>query len=142
MTAETATDTKPPAQPRPKGTVVTYLNLKDAAAASEFYQRAFAAQEVARIPGSDGVRLLHCHLYLNDGSLMISDFWPEQGFPYVAPAGYTITLMVKDVDAWFRRAVDAGCEVKMPVETMFWGDRCCELSDPFGVRWAMNEGAA
>ena len=47
--------------------------------------------------------------------------------------------MVKDIDAWFKRAVDAGCEVKMPVETMFWGDRYCELSDPFGVRWAMNQ---
>jgi uncharacterized glyoxalase superfamily protein PhnB len=141
MTTDTATDLKPPANARPKGTVVPYLNLKDANAASEFYQKAFGAQEVQRMPGQDGKRLLHCHLYINDGSLMISDFWPESGFPYVAPAGYTITLIVKDIDAWFKRAVDAGCEVRMAVETMFWGDRYCELTDPFGVRWAMNQGA-
>jgi uncharacterized glyoxalase superfamily protein PhnB len=142
MSNETATAAKPPANAKPKGTVIPYLTLKDASAASEFYQKAFGAQEVQRMPGQDGKRLIHCHLYINDGSLMLSDFWPEHGFPYVAPAGYAITLIVTDIDAWFKRAVDAGCEVKIPVETMFWGDRYGELMDPFGVRWAMNQGAA
>jgi uncharacterized glyoxalase superfamily protein PhnB len=139
---DTAADTKPPANAKPKGTVVPYLTLKDASAASEFYQRAFGAQEIQRTPGEDGKRLIHCHLYINDGSLMLSDFWPEHGYAYVAPAGYTITLLVDDIDAWFKRAVDAGCTAKMAPQTMFWGDRYGELTDPFGVRWAMNQAAA
>ena len=40
-----------------------------------------------------------------------------------------------------RRAVEAGAEVIMPVEKMFWGDRYGQLRDPFGVIWSMNEPA-
>ena len=43
-----------------------------------------------------------------------------------------------EIDAWWKRAVDAGCEVTMPLDVMFWGDRYGQLRDPFGVSWAMN----
>ena len=125
-----------------KGGIVTYMQLSDAAAASAFYQKAFGAEEKTRMLHPDGRRIIHCHLYINDGSVMLNDAFPEQGMPLEAPQSFTLTLMVTDIDAWFKRAVDAGCTVKMPVETMFWGDRYCELTDPFGVRWAMNQGAA
>ena len=29
----------------------------------------------------------------------------------------------QDIDAAWKRAVEAGCEVVMPLEVMFWGDR-------------------
>ena len=141
MTTETVTATKPQANPAPKGSLVPYLMLKDAAGASAFYQRAFGAEEVARMPAADGVKLIHVHLYLNGHSLMLNDPMPESGYPYVAPGGYTLTLMVDDIDSWFKRAVDAGATVAMPVETMFWGDRYGQVVDPFGVRWALNQGA-
>jgi hypothetical protein len=51
----------------------------------------------------------------------------------------SLTLMVDDIDAWWRRAVDAGAEIVMPVEQMFWGARYGQLRDPFGVVWAMNQ---
>ena len=44
---------------------------------------------------------------------------------------------MKDVDAWWKRAVDAGCEIAMPLERQFWGDRYGQVRDPFGVTWAM-----
>ena len=44
---------------------------------------------------------------------------------------------MKDVDAWWKRAVDAGCEIAMPLEKQFWGDRYGQVRDPFGVTWAM-----
>lgn len=134
-------DTKPAVQPKPLNSLVPYIHVADADGASRFYQKAFAAREVARMPDASGDKLAHCHLYLNGGSLMMSDCFPEVGIPHQQPAGFTLTLMVEDIDAWFKRAVDAGCEVTAPVETMFWGDRYGELRDPFGVRWAMNEGA-
>ena len=43
-----------------------------------------------------------------------------------------------DIDRWFQRAVDAGCEVTTPLQVMFWGDRWGAVRDPFGVHWAMN----
>jgi uncharacterized glyoxalase superfamily protein PhnB len=72
---------------------------------------------------------------------MLSDAFPDQGMPLETPQGFTLTLMVDDIDRWFKRAAEAGCEVTTPVATMFWGDRYGALKDPFGVNWAMNEGA-
>jgi uncharacterized glyoxalase superfamily protein PhnB len=56
---------------------------------------------------------------------------------------FTMTVVVpSDVDTWWKRAVAAGCEVTMPLERQFWGDRYGTLRDPFGVNWAFNEPAA
>jgi PhnB protein len=46
-------------------------------------------------------------------------------------------LYVNDVDAAFKRAVDAGAKVDMPLADMFWGDRYGKLTDPFGHTWSM-----
>src|SRR5262252_8338185 len=47
----------------------------------------------------------------------------------------TLFLYVPDVDAAFKRAVDAGATVVMPVADMFWGDRFGKVKDPFGHHW-------
>jgi uncharacterized glyoxalase superfamily protein PhnB len=122
-----------------KGGIVVYMQLSDAVRASAFYQQAFGAEEKTRMLHPDGKRLIHCHLWINDASIMLNDPFPEQGMPLEAPAAFTLTLMVDDIDTWFQRAADAGCEVISPVAKMFWGARYGALKDPFGVSWAMNE---
>ena len=72
---------------------------------------------------------------------MLNDPMPEHGYPLQAPQGYTLTLIVDDIDRWFFRAVDAGAKIVVPVATMFRGDRHGQVMDPFGVRWAMRESA-
>jgi PhnB protein len=49
----------------------------------------------------------------------------------------TLTLYVTDVDKAFNQAVAAGAKPDMPPTNMFWGDRFCKLTDPFGHMWAM-----
>jgi len=44
---------------------------------------------------------------------------------------------VDDCDAVFQRAVEAGCEVRMPLQDMFWGDRYGLLADPYGHVWSV-----
>ena len=129
-----------PANPPQKG-VIPYLNVVGAADAVELYQKAFGAVEVRRMPSDDGVRLIHSHLVINEGSLMISDCFPESGYAHQPSHSFTMQLVVDDIDAWFRRAVDAGLEVTNPVALMFWGDRWGSLKDRFGVHWAMNQPA-
>ena len=121
----------------PKG-VVPYLSIENASKVAAFYEKAFGAKEVFRIPVDDKGRTMHIHLHLNGGSLMLSDSYPEHGCPAKTPQGFTLTLSVDDIDAWWARATAAGAEVVMPVEKMFWGDRYGQLRDPFGVMWAMN----
>lgn len=113
-----------------------------AADAITFYSAAFGATEQARMLADDGKRLMHAHLIINGGSLMLHDEFPE----YVDPAdddsgpprGLTLHLQVDDADAWFDRAVAAGATVKMPVADQFWGDRYGQVADPFGFRWSIG----
>ena len=126
----------PSANPQMIG-VVPHMVLSDASAASAFYQRAFGAVEVGRMPSEDGKKLIHCHLRINGGSLTIMDrMRDEDPGP---PRNVDLILAVDDIDAWWDRAVKAGAEVVMPVQKMFWGDRYGQLRDPFGVLWSLDE---
>ena len=123
--------------PQVKGGVVPYLTV-GVTKAVEFYQKAFAAEVAFVQPPDEKGRIMHAHLYINGSSLMMSDAYPEHGHPLKDPAGFNIMLPVQDVDAWYDRAVKAGCTGIMPPADMFWGDRYGQLKDPFGVTWAIN----
>lgn len=119
-----------------------HLVIRDGrgADAIAFYVAAFGAHEAMRMPADDGKRLMHAHLRINHGSLMLADDFPDYrgGVPAGAPAGITLHLQVDDADAWFARAVAAGAEVRMPLADMFWGDRYGQLADPFGHVWSIG----
>jgi PhnB protein len=125
----------------PTGGVTPHLAIADrrAGEAIDWYKRAFGAQEMIRMPAEDGERLMHAHLVVNGGSLMLADEFPEYHSQTMgAPEGVTLHLQVDDADRWFARAVEAGAEATMPVSDMFWGDRYGQLSDPFGHRWSIG----
>lgn len=118
--------------------VTPYVNVDHAAEASDFYQRAFGAEEMARIPAEDGKRLIHCHLKINGGDFMLSDCFEEMTGKFQESRCFTMHLQVDDVDAAWKRAVDAGAQVTMPLEVQFWGDKYGQLRDPFGVYWSLG----
>jgi uncharacterized glyoxalase superfamily protein PhnB len=138
MNAVTATEALP-SQAKTRGGATAYLQVDGAAKAAEFYQRAFGAELAAMHPLDEKGRTMHVHLYVNGTTVMLSDFYPEHGVAKVAPAGFSMALHVDDIDAWWKRAVDAGATVVQPVSVMFWGDRYGSVKDPFGVSWAMNQ---
>jgi PhnB protein len=121
-----------------KGGAIAYLSIDGAVKAVEFYRTAFAAEVAAMMPPDEKGRTMHAHLYINGSSVMVSDFYPEHGHAVEPHSGFNIMLKVDDADAWFDRAVAAGCAAKMKPENMFWGDRYAQLRDPFGVVWAIN----
>jgi uncharacterized glyoxalase superfamily protein PhnB len=125
-------------QPEVLGGVVPYLNVDGASKAAEFYKKAFGATEVFAMPPDEKGRTMHIHLYVNGGSLMLCDPYPEHGHPHEPAQGYTLHMKPGDIDAAWKRAVDAGCEIVLPLQKMFWGDRYGQLRDPFGVMWSMG----
>lgn len=129
------------AYPNPEvlGGLVAYLQVDGATKAADFYVKAFGAKEVFRHPVDEKGRTMHVHLHVNGSSLMLSDSYPEYGHPAEKPAAFNLTLQVKDIDSWFKRAIDAGCTEVMPVQEMFWGARYGQLRDPFGILWSMNQ---
>jgi PhnB protein len=136
---QTVANTSAAKLPETKGGVVAYLQINGALKAAEFYKRAFGAELAFAYPPDEQGRTMHVHLYINSSSVMLSDGFPERGCPVEKPQGFSLTLMVDDIDARFERAVAAGGETIMPPTDMFWGDRYGQLRDPFGVVWAMNQ---
>ena len=124
-----------------KGGVVAYLAVDGAAKAAAFYEKAFAATIATQHPLDEKGRTMHIHLYINGSSVMLGDFYEEHGFAVVAPAAFNLMLPVTDIQAWYQRAIDAGCTSQTPPQKMFWGDTYAQVVDPFGVTWSMNEGA-
>lgn len=122
-----------------KGGVVAYLQIDGAIAAGRFYRRAFGAEIAAQVPPDDKGRSMHVHLYINGGSLMLCDAYPEHGHALEKPQAVTLMLQVGDANAWFDRAVAAGCAAVTPVQRMFWGDLYGQVRDPYGFLWAFNQ---
>jgi PhnB protein len=128
--------------PVPAGyhTVTPYLTVDDAARALDFYARAFGARETERMPGPGG-RIMHAELRIGNSIIMLSDEFPGTSTcrspKSLGGTTVQIFLYVPDVDAAFKRAVDAGCRVTMPLADMFWGDRYGKLEDPFGTQWGL-----
>jgi len=125
--------------PAPTGVVACFVP-ENASAAADFYKKAFDAEELARIPSSDHPdRLMHCSLRINGDSIIINDAFPEHGFAFEPLKGFSLHLQVDDAQAWYDRAVAAGCNGVMPPAVMFWGDLYGQVIDPFGVRWAFGQ---
>lgn len=125
--------------PIPEGyTAVTpYLVVRDAAKALDFYQKAFGATELFRMPGPGG-KVMHAEMQIGNARVMLSEESLERGAPSPqALKGTTVSLLhyVADVDASFKRAVDAGAKAVSPPADMFWGDRWSLVEDPFGHQW-------
>ena len=126
-------------KPIPEGyhTITPYLAVEDAAAAIEFYKRAFGATERSRMPGPNG-KIAHAEIEIGDSLIMTSDQFPQSSVKppkEIGGATVSIFLYVEDVDSVVQDAVDAGATITMPVEDMFWGDRFGQVSDPFGHIW-------
>ena len=134
------TETSPGPVPKVevKSGVVPYLTVDGAVKAAAFYQTAFGAEEVARHPTDDKGRTMHIHLYVNGGSVMLSDAYPDYGHPLQAPQSFLLHIQVDDLDPWWERAIAAGAEAVLPPQVMFWGDRYAQLRDPFGVLWSLG----
>jgi uncharacterized glyoxalase superfamily protein PhnB len=147
-----ATTTKAPAKPKsqasskakaepvPHGmhTVTPHLMCDGAAAAIDFYKKAFGAEELMRLPGENG-KLMHACIKIGDSAVMLADIMADCGDGSLASKGGPIVLhlYVADADAFVKKAEAAGAKIIMPVTDMFWGDRYGQLEDPFGHRWAV-----
>jgi len=129
-------------RPVPVGchTVTPYLTVSDAARALEFYQRAFGAEELLRLHTKNG-RIVHAEMSLGDSRLMLaeeSSSGDTRSPNALNGSTASVFLYVEDVDSAFARATDAGARADMPPQDMYWGDRFCKLTDPFGHKWMMS----
>ncbi len=125
-------------------TVTPRLVVDDGAAAIEFYERAFGAQQLGdRFTDPEG-RVIHAEIRIGDSVVMITEEGGDADVPARSPRGLqAVTALMaaywEDVDSAWERAVGAGAKVLYPLEDQFYGERGGRLVDPFGQQWMMSQ---
>jgi PhnB protein len=126
--------------PIPSGfhTLTPALVTDGAAAAIDFYVRAFGAEVELRLDAGETVA--HAELRIGDSLLTLCDPMPDYGL--VAPdpdrpVSSSLMLYCEDVDAVHARAVAEGATLVTEVSDQFHGNRGGAVRDPFGHRWVI-----
>jgi PhnB protein len=122
-------------------TITPHLVVGDAAAGSDWYERALGAVEQMRLPLPNG-KVMYVQLRIGDSTLMAASEFPEFGIVSPLTIGGTAVVLhvfTDDVDAAWQRAVEAGAEILHPLQDQFWGDRQGQLLDPFGHKWNLAQ---
>lgn len=117
----------------------SYITVKNASEAIEFYKKTFQTEEINRMPGENGT-VLHAELKIGNSFLMLSDEFPEWGNKSPQTLGGSSTnlcLYVKDCDSVLQKAEESGAKITMAAHDAFWGDRCGNIEDPFGHKWSI-----
>jgi PhnB protein len=118
----------------------TYLVVRNADRAIEFYKKAFGAEERFRMYGPDGKAIMHAELKIGDSIFMLSEESKEMKAHSPESIGgspVSMYVYVRDVDQIFNQAVSEGATVLKPVDDQFYGDRSGYLKDPFGHLWSI-----
>jgi PhnB protein len=126
----------------PKGyhTASAYLVVRNGAQALDFYQKAFGAKLVGKPMVMPDGKVGHAEFQIGDSRLMLADESPAFGnkSPETlqgSPVGFC--LYVKNADAAFQKAVEAGAKVLQPLADQFYGDRSGRVLDPYGHNWTI-----
>ena len=110
-------------------TVSPYLIVDGASATIEFLRNVFGAIELRRFPDPTG-KIMHAEVRIDDTVVMIADgasAWP--------PVPSHVHVYVHDVDATYRRALEAGAiSVQAPVKKED-ADKRGGVKDAGGTTW-------
>ena len=131
----------PIVKPIPDGyhSVQPYLIIKNAAAAIDFYKKAFGAKERLRME-KDG-RVGHAEIEIGDSCVMLADEHPEIGAhspEHYGGSPVSLMVYVTDCDAVYKQALAAGAKSDREPADQFYGDRMAGVLDPFGYKWYLG----
>ncbi|HET9743048.1 MAG TPA: VOC family protein [Terriglobales bacterium] len=125
---------KPKVNPVPPGyrTVTPYPVAQNAVGLIDFVKNAFDAEEKFRSVGSTGG--IHAEIRIGDSMLMMGGGGPELSW-HGQPIPMAFHIYVRDCDATYRRALDAGgTSIAEPVDQPY-GERSGSVKDPAGNFW-------
>ena len=120
---------KPGHKPSGYNSVSPYLVVAGAAGTIDFVTRVFDAAEIRRFPDAAG-KIRHAEVRIGDTVVMIAD--SAEGWP---PVPAHVHVYVTDVDAAYRRALEAGAtSVQKPVKKDD-ADKRGGVKDDGGTTW-------
>jgi uncharacterized glyoxalase superfamily protein PhnB len=117
-------------KPTNYSTVSPYLIVDGAGATIDFLKRVFGAVEVRRFADESG-RLIHAEVRIDDTIIMLADSAPPDW-----PAIFShVHVYVRDVDATYRKALEAGAvSLQEPVKKQD-EDKRGAVRDAGGTTW-------
>jgi PhnB protein len=124
------------AVPEGMHSITPQLAIDGADKAIDWYKKAFGAELLMRAPDPSGKKVWHAAMRIGDSTFFVNDTFPEMGGGVQTGS---LWIYTDNVDQLWKRAVDAGGEVKFPIGDMFWGDRMGTVHDPFGNRWTLAQ---
>ncbi len=127
-------------KPIPDGyhSLTPYLVIDGAAAAMEYYKKAFGATELFRMEHEG--KIGHAEMKIGNSPFMLADLCAEQGHKDPKSLGGSpvgLMIYVDDVDTVYPQAIAAGGTEVRPLQDQFYGDRSGTLTDPFGHLWTV-----
>jgi uncharacterized glyoxalase superfamily protein PhnB len=117
-------------KPANYSTVSPYLIVNGADATIDFLKLVFGAIELRRFPDESG-KLMHAEVRIDDTVIMLADPAP----PDWPPISSYVHIYVQDVDATYRKAMEAGAvSVQEPVKKQD-EDKRGGVKDAGGTTW-------
>lgn len=110
-------------------TATPYLVVPGVARLIDFLKQAFGAEERERMAHPDG-RIMHAEVKIGNSIIMMGEPTGE-----MQPIPAMIYLYVPDIDATYRKALQAGAKTVMEPADQFYGDRSAGIEDPCGNKW-------
>ncbi|HEV2386897.1 MAG TPA: VOC family protein [Candidatus Acidoferrales bacterium] len=116
--------------------VTPYLHPASGAAMIRFLERAFGAEVVERHDDPDGA-VRHAVVRIGDSAIAMGEARGQY-----QPMPTMFYLNVDDVDAWYRRAIEAGATPMHPPAAQAHGARVGAAKDPFDNQWWISTPVA
>ena len=117
-------------KPASYSTVSPYLIVNGAAATIDFLKQVFGAIELRRFPDESG-KLMHAEIRIDDTVIMLAD----PALPDWPPISCYVHIYVRDVDATYQKAMEAGAvSVQEPVKKQD-EDKRGGVKDTGGTTW-------
>lgn len=109
--------------------VIPYLVCKDADKVIEFCQKAFDAN-LSDCTKADGGVIMHATIHIRESAIMFSE--ASEAHPAMPAMLY---IYFDDVDAVYKKAIEAGGVSLREPTNEFYGDRSCGVKDVSGNQW-------
>jgi len=109
--------------------ITPFLHVRGTARLIDWIERALDGAELDRSASPDGV--------IHHAIVRIGDSVIEMGEAHAQwePMPMHIHLYVRDADAVYQQAIDAGGTVSYPINDAPYGERVGGVTDPFGNTW-------
>jgi PhnB protein len=124
----------PAAEPKPDlheavRSITPYLQVEGAARLIDFMKQAFGAEERLRVPAPDG-KIMHADVKIGDSIVELADTVEQY-----KPTPTALHVYVRDVDAVYQRALEAGAVSIQAPSDQEYGERSASVRDPLGNQW-------